>query len=131
MLKVEVIMNRNADMSLPYYLQVARWLYEEQRFLSARETATILGRAAWLMEREFDKIRRKPNIFIIDERQVRISGGKQSLIRVKYIHPYFIDELQQLHRQHTDAEHFDRPLTWHDLLCRQWRELVHIKREFL
>lgn len=81
------------------------------------------------MERVFEKIRSKPNIFIIDERQVRISGGKQSLIRVKYIHPYFLDELQQLCRQYTDAEHFDRPLTWHDLLCRQWCELVHIKQE--
>lgn len=124
-------MKKNADTPIPYYLQVARWLYEEQRFFSARETATIFGRAAWLMEREFEKIRRKPNIFIIDERQVRISGGKQSLMRVKYIYPYYLDELQQLHRQYSDAEHLDRPLTWYDLLCRQWHELVHIKRDYL
>ena len=42
MLKVDIIMKMDTDTPLPYYLQVAHWLYEEKRFLSAREAATIV-----------------------------------------------------------------------------------------
>ncbi|MFM5181579.1 hypothetical protein ACEUAY_18655 [Aeromonas veronii] len=121
--------DNKSDALVPRYVEVAHWLYEQQRFLSARETATQFGDTPWSMGYIFAKIRRRPDIFVFDERQVRISGGKQILIRVNYIRPYRLDEKNQIQRQCSDRDNVGRPLTWHDLLCCKWSDLIDMQRD--
>ena len=117
--------SRPTDKPLPRTLQVAHWLYEQQRLVSAREAAGILGGSAWSMWYIFSKIRLLSDILVIDEQKVRSKGGMQSLMRIVHIYPYTLDENQQPHRQRDDADP-PSPLTWHDLLCRQWTHLAQI-----
>lgn len=117
-----------SDMPVPRYVEVAHWLYEQQRFLSAREAATQFGDTPWSMGYVFAKIRRRSDIFVFDERQVRVSGGKQNLIRVNSIRPYRFDEKNHIQLQCSESDNVERPLTWHDLLCCQWSDLIDMQR---
>ncbi|MGN5073619.1 hypothetical protein ACTG2C_01150 [Aeromonas veronii] len=115
----------------PSTLQVAHWLYEQQRPVSAREAAEVLGGSTWSMWQTFSKIRLLSDILVIDEQKVRNKGGMQSLMRIVHIYPYTLDDNQQPHRQSngTDSNGTDSisPLTWRDLLCRTWDQLVQMK----
>ncbi|WP_245194095.1 hypothetical protein [Aeromonas jandaei] len=117
-----------SDVPLPHYLQIAHWLHEQQRLVSAREAAALLGGSTWAMERHFAKIRRQLNILVIDEQRVRSKGGQQYLLRIAHIHPYWLDENQQPHRQPAGPDGLKQPLTWHDLLSRQWHELLKMQQ---
>lgn len=108
--------------SLPRYLDVANWLYNQHRAVSAREVAQAFGVSSWAIERDFAKIRTLSNIIFFDEQQVSSKGGKQYLLRVLKIHPYEIDEHQQLHPILTESHSLR--ITWRDLLSRNWNQLV-------
>ncbi|MFM5870723.1 hypothetical protein ACET6Z_05615 [Aeromonas veronii] len=110
--------------TLPHELQVAHWLYQQQRLVSSREAASALGGTAWSMWQIFSKIRRLSNIIVINEKTVRSKGGMQYLIRVIYIHPYMLDDNLQPHRQNDDVSLYDIPLTWSDLVSSKWSRLV-------
>ncbi|EKP0260208.1 hypothetical protein JFQ93_001456 [Aeromonas sobria] len=119
-------MTHPTDTPLPRPLQVAHWLYEQQRPVSSREAAELLGGSTWSMWQTFSKMRLLSDILIIDEQLVPARGGQQSLMRILHIYPYILDEHQQPHRQRTDAEQHDVPLTWRDLLCRSWAQLAQM-----
>ncbi len=110
--------------SLPRYLQVAHWLYDQQRAISAREAANVFDVSSWSIERDFAKIRALNGIVVFNEQQVPSKGGQQYLLRILRIFPYWLDEHQQPHQQHVGGWDPDVPLTWHDLLCRPWYQLV-------
>ncbi len=114
------------DKQRPNALQVAHWLYEQQRPISAREAAEVLGGSTWSMWQTFSKIRLLSDILVIDEQKVRSKGGMQSLMRIVHIHPYTLDEHQQPRRQSNDTDNTS-PLTWHDLLCRPWAQLAQMQ----
>lgn len=116
------------DTPLQHYLQIAHWLHEQQRLVSVREAAALLGGSIWTMEQHFAKIRRQLNILVIDEQRVRSRGGQQYLLRIVHIHPYWLDENQQPHRQPDGPDGLTQPLTWYDLLSRQWSQLVQMKQ---
>ncbi len=101
---------------LPRILQVAHWLHEQQRLVSAREAAEVLGCSVWSMGHIFSKIRLLPDIMVINEQTVRSKGGQQLMIRIVHIYPYTLDEKQHPHRRRDDTDQ-PYPLTWHDLLC--------------
>lgn len=110
--------------SLPRYLQVAHWLHEQQRAISARETADVFGISSWSIERDFAKVRALPGIVVFDEKRVPAQGGQRYLLRVLRIFPYWLDEHQQPHQQLSSSWGLNAPLTWRDLLCRPWGQLV-------
>lgn len=118
--------SRPTDKPLPRTLQVAHWLYEQQRLVSTREAAAILGGSAWSMWYTFTKIRLLSDVLVIDEQKVPSRGGQQWLLRIVHIHPYTLDENQQPRRQSNGTD-TTSPLTWHDLLCRSWAQLAQMQ----
>lgn len=118
--------NNPTDKQRPNTLQVAHWLYEQQRLVSAREAAEVLGGSTWSMWQTFSKIRLLSDILVIDEQKVRSKGGMLSLMRIVHIYPYTLDENQQPHRQGNDIDNTS-PLTWRDLLCRSWNQLIQMQ----
>ncbi len=112
----------------PRYIRVAYWLYQQQRLISAREAAEIFGVSPWALGEDFAKIRRLPDIFLLEERKVPSSGGLQSLIRVRHIYPYAFDSQQQPYRVAGNAALRNTPLTWKDLLLRPWHQLVQMNQ---
>ncbi|MCX9134870.1 hypothetical protein OKS68_20665 [Aeromonas veronii] len=109
---------------IPRYLQVAHWIYEQNRMISAREAAEIFGGSAWSMEQTLSKIRSQVDIVIYDEKIVPSKGGKQYLMRIIYIYPYWLDTDQRPHRKLDNSYQNDAPLTWKDLLSNKWPQLV-------
>lgn len=109
-------------------LQVAHWLYEHQCLVTAKEAAEILGGSVWSMNRTFSKIRLLSNIVVIDEQKIRGNkgGGVQSRMRIVHIYPYTLDENQHIHSQRDNADQ-QYVLTWHDLLCRSWKQLMQMQ----
>ncbi|WP_429123554.1 hypothetical protein [Aeromonas veronii] len=117
-------MNIASRLNETTYLQVAHWLYQQQRAISAREAAEVLGGSTWLMSQHFSKIKKAPDIILSDEQKIPSKGGKQVLLRVIHIYPYRLDEYQQPHRVLSELERCQIPLTWHDLVSRPWHQLV-------
>lgn len=115
------------DRTLPRPLQIAHWLHGQQRLVSAREAAGVLGGSAWAMEQQFSKVRQLSSIVVIDEQWVPSRGGRQYLMRVVHIYPYWLDEHRCPHRQQTGLKGGRVLLTWRDLVCRQWAELVKMQ----
>ena len=113
-----------ANVTLSRELQVAHWLYQQQRLVSSREAASVLGGSAWSMWQTYSKIRRLSNIIVINERAVRSKGGIQYLMRVTHIHPYIIDDELQPRRQNGDIFLHDMPLSWSELVSCKWSQLV-------
>lgn len=111
-------------LSLPRYLQVAHWLNDQKRAISARETATIFSVSPRSIERDFAIIRALSGIVIFDEFRCPGQGGQQYLLRVLRIFPYLLDGYQQPHQQLASFWDLNAPLTWRDLLCRPWSQLV-------
>ncbi|WP_429076820.1 hypothetical protein [Aeromonas hydrophila] len=109
---------------LPRYLQVAHWLYEQQRAVSAREAADVFSVSSWSIERDFAKIRALSGIVLFDELRVPSQGGLQYQLRVLRLFPYWLDEYQQAHLQFTSSRDVNTSLTWRDLLCCPWHQLV-------
>ena len=107
---------------IPRYIEVAHWLYEQQCLISARDASEVLGGSVWTMGQVFSKIRSHSNIFVIDEKRIRSKGGMQTLMRVVHILPYTLDQYNQPHRQYEDTCNYV-PLTWRDLLCKDWSKL--------
>lgn len=109
-------------------LQVAHWLYEQQCIVTAKEAAEIFGGSVWSMNRTFSKIRLLTNILVIDEQKIRGNngGGVQSRMRIVHIYPYTLDENQHIHSQRDNADQ-QYLLTWHDLLCRSWNQLMQMQ----
>lgn len=112
---------------LPRYLQVAHWLHDQQRAISARETADEFGVSSWSIERDFAKIRALSGIVVFDEQRVPSQGGQQYLLRVLRIYPYQLDEYQQPHQQGHEVRESNAPLTWRDLISRPWSQLVRMR----
>lgn len=98
-------------------------------FSECSRNGNTVGDTPWSMGYIFAKIRSRPDIFVFDERQIRISCGKQNLIRINYIRPYRLDEKNQIKRKCSDRDNVGRPLTWHDLLCCKWSDLNDMQRE--
>lgn len=119
--------NYPTDEPLPRTLQVAHWLYEQQRLVSAREATEALGGSTWSMWQTFSKIRLLSDILVIDEQKIRSKGGMQSLMRIIHIYPYTLDENQQPRRQCYGTNNAF-PITWHDLLCRSWGQLAQMQQ---
>lgn len=85
--------------SLPRYLQVAHWLHDQQRAISAREVADVFGVSYWSIERDFARVRALSGIVVFDEQRVPSQGGQQYLLRVLQVFPYWLDEHLQPHQQ--------------------------------
>lgn len=117
-------MSEGENILPPRFLIVANWLYEQQRPVSAREAADILGGSAWSMSQHFSRIKKASDIILSDEQKIPSKGGKQVLLRVIHIYPYRLDEYQQPHRVLSESERCHTPLTWHDLVSRPWHQLV-------
>ncbi|HHQ4553411.1 hypothetical protein [Aeromonas veronii] len=117
-------MSTNPKPPLPRYLQVAHWLHDQQRAISAREAADVFGVSSWSIERDFARVRGLSGIVVFDEQRVPSKGGQQYLLRVLQIFPYWLDEHQQPHQQLASSWDLNAPLTWRDLLCRPWCQLV-------
>lgn len=109
---------------LPRYLQVAHWLHDQQRYISAREAADVFGVSSWSMERDFARLRALSGIVLFDEHRVPSRGGQKYLLRVLKIFPYGLDEQQQPHHKVVNSWCQNTSLTWRDLLCRPWYQLV-------
>lgn len=117
-------MSTNPNPPLPRYLQVAHWLHDQQRAISAHEAADVFGVSPWSIERDFARVRALSGIVVFDEQRVPSKGGQQYLLRVLQIFPYRLDEHQQSHQQLASSWGLNAPLTWRDLLCRPWCQLV-------
>ncbi|MGL4616173.1 MAG: hypothetical protein ACRCVV_20225 [Shewanella sp.] len=117
-------MSINPKSPLPRYLQVAHWLHDQQRAISAREAADEFGVSPRSIERDFSRIRALSGIVVFDEQRVPSKGGQQYLLRVLRLFPYELDEHQQPHQLVTSIGDLNAPLTWRDLLCRSWCQLV-------
>ncbi|MGR1225478.1 hypothetical protein ACUVMQ_21310 [Aeromonas veronii] len=120
------MLNNHKKTSLPRTLQVAHWLYEQQRFVCTREAAGILGGSVWSMWQTFSKIRLLSNLLVIDEQKVPSRGGQQWLMRIVHIYPYTLDENQQPHRLFDGTDSLS-PLTWNDLLRRSWTQIAQMQ----
>lgn len=92
-------MSTNPKPPLPRHSQVAHWLHDQQRAISAREAADVFGVSSWSIERDFARIRGLSGIVVLDEQRVPSKGGQQYLLRVLQIFPYWLDEHQQPHQQ--------------------------------
>ncbi len=119
--------NNIANVPLPRSLEVAHWIYQQQRLVSAREAVEVLGGSVWSMGQIFSKFHLMSNILVIDEQKIRSKGGMQTLIRIVYIYPYSLDEYQQPYRKREDTS-LNEPLTWRDLVCLPWAQLAQINR---
>ena len=80
-------MSTNPKPPLPRYLQVAHWLHDQQRAISAREAADVFGVSSWSIERDFARVRGLSGIVVFDEQRVPSKGGQQYLLRVLQIFP--------------------------------------------
>ena len=117
-------MSINPNQPLPRYLQLAHWLHEQSRAISAREAADVFGVSPWSIERDFARVRTLSGIVVFDEQRVPSKGGQQYLLRVLQIFPYWLDDHQQPYQQLASYWDLNAPLTWRDLLCRPWYQLV-------
>ncbi|PPA27860.1 hypothetical protein C3737_22260 [Aeromonas jandaei] len=111
---------------LPRYLRVAHWLHEQQRLISSREVAELFSVSPKAISDDFAKIRRRTDIMDVHEQKVRDKGVQLYLIHVLNIHPYMLDERKCPHRKEGKRDGLGATLTWHDLLCRQWGQLMQI-----
>lgn len=114
---------------LPRYLRVAHWLHEQQRPISSREVADVFNASPKAISDDFAKIRRRSDIMDVHEQKVRDKGVQQYLLHVLNIYPYMLDERQCPHRKEGECEGLGPTLTWHDLVCRQWSQLVQVQQE--
>ena len=112
--------------SIPRYLRVAHWLLEQQRPISSREVAEVFSVSPKAISDDFAKIRRRTDIMDVHEQKVRDKGVQLYLLHVLSIHPYMLDERQCPHRKEVEREGRGSTLTWHDLVCRPWRQLVEM-----
>lgn len=116
-----------ANLPLPRSLEVAHWIHQQQRLVSAREAVEVLGGSVWSMGQIFSKFHLMSNILVIDEQKIRSKGGMQTLIRIVHIYPYSLDEYQQPYRKRDDTS-LNGPLTWRDLICLPWAKLAQISQ---
>lgn len=114
--------------SLPRYLRVAHWLHEQQRPISSREVAEAFGVSPKAISDDFAKIRRRTDIMDVHEQKVRDKGVQQYQLQVLNIHPYMLDERKCPHRKDIEREGLGSTLTWHDLVCRPWRQLIEMQQ---
>lgn len=114
--------------SIPRYLRVAHWLLEQQRPISSREVAEVFSVSPKAISDDFAKIRRRTDIMDVHEQKVRDKGVQLYLLHVLSIHPYMLDERQCPHRKEVEREGLGSTLTWHDLVCRPWRQLVEMQQ---
>lgn len=119
--------NNIANLPLPRSLEVAHWIQQQQRLVSAREAVEVLGGSVWSMGQIFSKFHLMSNILVIDEQKIRSKGGMQTLIRIVHIYPYSLDEYQQPYRKRDDTS-LNGPLTWRDLVCLPWAKLAQISQ---
>ncbi|WP_413796029.1 CaiF/GrlA family transcriptional regulator [Aeromonas dhakensis] len=112
---------------MPRYLRVAHWLLEQQRPISSREVADAFRVSPKAISDDFAKIRRRTDIIDVYEQKVRSKGVQQYLLHVLNIYPYMLDERQCPHRKEVDIGVLRTTLTWHDLICRPWRQLIELQ----
>lgn len=117
---------------IPRYLQVAHWIYEQHRMVSARDATDVWGGSAWAMEQIFSKIRLQSDIILSEEALVPSKGRKLYLIRIIYIYPYTLDLEFHPHRQlENNNQCHNVPLTWKDLLGSKWGKIRAVVKEEL
>ena len=113
---------------LPRYLRVAHWLHEQQRPISSREVAEVFSVSPKAISDDFAKIRRRSDIIDVHEHKVRDKGVQLYLLHVLNIYPYMLDGRQCPHRKEGERDGLGATLTWHDLLSRQWGQLVQMQQ---
>ena len=76
------------------------------------------------MEQDFARIRTYSSVFMYAEQRLPSKGGQQYLLRVLKIFPYQLDEHLQPHRLIENNCNMASTITWRDLLCRPWYQLI-------
>ena len=114
---------------LPRYLRVAHWLHEQQCPLGSREVADAFGVSVKAISDDFAKIRRRTDIMEVHEQKVCDNGVQKYLLHVLAIEPYVLDERRCPHPRGVEPEGLGSSLTWYDLLCRPWRQLIEMQQE--
>lgn len=124
------MIKKRFDMSAkvkPRYLRVAHWLYEHQRFMSARELAPLFNVEAKRITDDFARMRKYQHILKIEELKVPIKGGYQYRVRVLQIASYRMDgrnfPVLNDHYINQGEDQLSRVITWADLRSSRWRDL--------
>lgn len=113
---------------MPRYLRVAHWLYEHQRFMSARELAPLFNVEAKRITDDFARMRKYQHIFKIEEQKIPIKVGYQYRVKVLQIASYRMDGRNfPVLNDHYINQYEERPsrvITWADLRSSRWCDLL-------
>lgn len=123
-------MRRNQAV-LPRYLQVAHWLLEHQRWMTARDMAAVFNISPKHMCDVFANIRQRYDLFDIIERKKRCQNGYENELKVIHINPYRLDGRLYPHVIRTAPSALNHAahrklsgITWQDLTSRPWHQFM-------
>lgn len=109
---------------LPRYLYIAHWLHGQGRPMSSREVADTFNFCPKAISDDFSKMRKRREIIVFHEQEIRVKGVKTYLIHVLNIHPYRLDGRQCPHKKDMQLKSRNASLEWRDLLSNPWSELM-------
>lgn len=106
--------------SLPRYLRIAKWLLDQDRFMTSKDISEHFNISVKTVCADFFLMRKRPDIIEAEWRRSEWVGyGKiQYRIRILHIHPYWLDA-RNCPRRHDEVS----PILVSDLMP-LWRMLV-------
>lgn len=109
--------------SVPRYLHIAHWIYEQQQFFSSEDISQQFNVPVRRVSDDFALMRRRADIITLEETREWRNGTWRRLIKVMMIHTYKLDARKCPRR--IGAEGYDKST----YIANTWRMLLSARRE--